>query len=75
MPPSLETVKDKPYQSTMADWKAEGWLCARFDMAGTPQVFQYELRTDAKAKTFEVIARGYPVQGAAPTELYIAGKV
>ena len=38
-------------------------------------MFQYELRSDATAKTFEVIARGYPVQGAPPTELYVAGKV
>jgi hypothetical protein len=75
VPPSLDTVKDKPYQSSMADWKADGWACVRFDIAGGMQVFQYELRTDAKAKTFEAIARGYPVQGAAAAELYIAGKV
>lgn len=75
VPPDLATVKDKPYASAAADWQAPGWTCARFDLSGGQQVFQYELRSDAKAKTFEVIARGYPVQGAAPTELYIAGKV
>jgi hypothetical protein len=75
VPKDLATVKDAPYASAGADWRAPGWTCVRFDLSGAQQVFQYELRSDAKAKTFEVIARGYPVQGAAPTELYIAGKV
>jgi hypothetical protein len=75
VPSDLAAVKDTPYASAAADWRAPGWTCARFDLSGGQQVFQYELRSDPKAKTFEVIARGYPVQGAAPTELYIAGKV
>ena len=75
VPPDLATVKDVPYASTGADWKAPGWTCARFDLSGGQQVFQYELRSNAAAKTFEVIARGYPVQGAPPTELYVAGRV
>jgi len=75
VPASLEMVKDQPYSSKPEDWKADGWKCARFDLSGAPQVFQYELRTDAKAKSYEVIARGYPVQGGPATELYIAGKV
>ena len=74
-PPDVATVKDIPYQSSAADWQAAGWKCARFDLSGAPQVFQYELRTDAKAQSFEIIARGYPVRGAAPTELFVAGKV
>ena len=74
-PAFIEALKNKAYESTPAEWKAEGWTCARFDLLGSPQFFQYELRTDAKAKTFEVIARGYPVWGAPPTELYVAGKV
>lgn len=75
VPPDLATVKDTPYASTQADWKAPGWTCVRFDLVGGQQVFQYELRTDAKARTYEAIARGYPVQGAPATELFIAGKV
>lgn len=75
VPPDLATVKDTPYASTSADWKAPGWTCVRFDLVGGQQVFQYELRTDAKARTYEAIARGYPVQGAPATELFIAGKV
>ncbi|MFO0590644.1 MAG: hypothetical protein U0441_24085 [Polyangiaceae bacterium] len=74
-PPDLATVKDIPYQSTLTDWQAPGWKCAVFDLSGAPQVFQYELRTDAKAQSFEVIARGYPVRGAAATEIYVEGKV
>jgi hypothetical protein len=75
VPPALENVKDQPYASKPEDWKADGWKCVRFDLSGAPQVFQYELRTDPKGKTYEVIARGYPVQGGPATELYIAGKV
>ena len=75
VPPSVETVKATPYASTADDWKAEGWKCARFDLVGGKQVFQYELRTDPKARTFEVIARGWPVAGGPMTELYVAGKV
>lgn len=75
VPPDLATVKDTPYASTATDWKTPGWTCVRFDLVGGQQVFQYELRTDPKARTFEAIARGYPVQGAPATELFIAGKV
>jgi len=75
VPAALEAVKDTPYSSVNADWSGAGWKCARFELIGGPQVFQYELRTDAKARTFEVIARGYPVQGGPATELYVAGKV
>lgn len=75
IPPAIETIKTQPYSSKPEDWAAEGWKCARFDLSGAPQVFQYELRTDAKAKTYEVIARGYPVMGGPMTELFISGKV
>ncbi len=75
VPPALESVKTAPYSSKPEDWSAEGWKCVRLDLSGAPQVFQYEMRTDPKNKTYEVIARGYPVQGGPATELYIAGKV
>lgn len=75
VPAALATVRDVPYASKPEDWQAEGWKCARFDLAGGQQVFQYEMRTDDKSRSYEVIARGYPVQGGPATELYIAGKV
>ena len=75
VPKDLASVKDAPYASTADDWKDAGWKCARFDLVGGQQVFQYELRTDKKTLTYEVIARGYPVQGAPATELFISGKV
>jgi hypothetical protein len=75
VPPDPAAVKDQPYSSSPADWQAPGWKCVRLDLSGAPQVFQYEIKSDPKAQTFEAIARGYPVKGAAPTELYIAGKV
>ncbi|MEZ4300302.1 MAG: hypothetical protein R3B70_35480 [Polyangiaceae bacterium] len=75
VPATVEEVKDTPYTSKPEDWASDGWKCARFDLSGAPQVFQYELRTNENAKSYEVIARGYPVQGGPSTELFIAGKI
>lgn len=75
VPASLDAVKERPYASTADDWNTEGWKCVRFELVGGPQVFQYELRTDAKARSYEVVARGWPVRGGPQTELYIGGKI
>ena len=64
-----------PYRSTAADWQAEGWQCVRFDLTGRPQRFQYELSTDPKARSYEIIARGYSVEGQPVVELFLPGKV
>jgi hypothetical protein len=64
-----------PWVSKPSDWGAPGWKCARFALAGEPQRFQYQLVTDATAGTWEVIARGFPVKGGEPTELYSHGRI
>jgi hypothetical protein len=75
VPADLGVLAAGPYASTDADWSAPGWKCARFDLVGQPQRFQYQLVTDAAAGTWEVIARGFPVKGGAPTELYARGRI
>lgn len=75
VPADLGTVSAGPWTSQPSDWSAPGWACARFDLAGQPQRFQYQLVTDAKAGTWEVIARGFPVKGGAATELYARGRI
>ena len=63
------------WTSKAEDWSAPGWACARFNLAGEPQRFQYQLVTNAKAGTWEVIARGFPVKDGSPTELYAHGRI
>lgn len=63
-------VKDAPYLSKAEEWKDVGWACLRFDQQG-PQRFSYEVKVDVANATYEAIARGYPVEGAPPTELYV----
>jgi hypothetical protein len=75
VPTDLRQLERAPYRSTAADWQGEGWRCVRFELVGVAQRFQYELRTDPKAGSYEIVARGYSVPGHGPTELYLAGKV
>jgi hypothetical protein len=73
-PADVKPLEDKAQPSKPEDWSAEGWKCARF--APAPSVrFQYELKTDPKNLTYEIIARGYPVKGGPVSELYTQGKV
>jgi len=73
-PSDVKSLEDKAQPSKPEDWSAEGWKCARF--APGPSIrFQYELKTDAKNLTYEIIARGYPVKGGPVSELYAQGKV
>lgn len=55
-------------------WTRPGWACVRFQPQ-TPLRFQYELRTDEKAQTYEIVARGYPVAGQRAVELFQKGAV
>lgn len=73
-PASLDAVAKGPVMTAASDWAAPGWACVRFGPT-TPVRWQYELVTDAKAGTYEVIARGFPVKGAPAAELVIVGTV
>ena len=73
VPADLGALTAGPWTSKTEDWAAPGWACARFNLAGERQRFQYQIVTGATA--WEVIARGFPVPGGAPTELYARGPV
>lgn len=74
VPSMLDGLAREPYASTSKDWSAPGWLCANFAIS-PPQRFQYELRSDAGAGSYEIVARGFPVEGGPATELFVRGKV
>ncbi len=74
VPSKLDRVKTAPYQPQASDWKAAGWTCLHHANQ-QPQRFQYEVNSDPTAGTFEVVARGYPVEGAEATELFLRSKV
>jgi hypothetical protein len=73
VPADLGVLKAGPWASKAEDWAAPGWVCAHFNLAGEPQRFQYQLVIGAA--TWEVVARGFPVKGGAPTELYARGRI
>jgi hypothetical protein len=60
VPPDAQKVAAGPYIATEADWGSAGWECLGFAMPDQPMRFQYEVKTDPKAGTFEMIARGSP---------------
>ncbi len=74
VPSKLSAVKTAPYPPRAGDWQAAGWTCLGHHGQG-PQRFQYEVKSDPAAGTFEILARGYPVAGGAPTELSLTSKV
>jgi hypothetical protein len=73
VPADLGALAAGPWVSKPEDWSAPGWACTRFNLGGEPQRFQYQLVTSATS--WEVVARGFPVKGGAPTELYARGLV
>ena len=74
VPAKLGQVKSAPYASQASDWQAEGWKCLRYQ--GNPrQRFQYAVKSDPAAQSFEIVARGFPHGGGEPTELFLSGKV
>jgi len=75
VPADLGALAAGPWASKAEDWTGRGWACSRFNLAGEPQRFQYEIVTNGKAGTWEVIARGFPLKGGAPTELYARGRI
>jgi hypothetical protein len=74
VPADLRLLESGPWKSTSASWTDPTWAC----LAYTPppqQRFQYEVKTDAKAKTFELLARGYPRTDGSLSVWSLTGKV
>mgnify|MGYP000939422163 CR=1 FL=1 len=74
VPSALELLAKEPYASSPQDWQSAGWRCLGFTIS-PPQRFQYELRSDPSAGSYEIVARGFPVDGGPPAELYVRGEV
>ncbi len=74
-PATLDALKSGRVATSAADWSAPGWSCVRFGLSTAPTRWQYELRTQKGAGTWEIVARGFPVKGAPPTELVIGGVI
>ncbi len=74
VPADLDRLQDGPAQVPPSAWNTEGWKCVRFQLGGAPQRFQYELITDPDAGSYRIIARGFPVEGHGPEELFLAGE-
>lgn len=75
VPARLENVLSGPYRSTSADWQTPTWKCLQIDLTDQTQRFQYEVRTDAAAKSFEIVARGSPGQDDRVVELVQRGTI
>lgn len=73
VPPQLAALKAGPTRVDGQAWQHPGWRCVRFEQPS--QRLQYELRTNAKKQSFEIIARGFPVDGYPAVELFLAGAV
>jgi hypothetical protein len=75
VPADAAKVVRAPYEPTAAEWDTPAWKCLQFSMEGQPLRFQYEVRTDPKALTFELIARGSPERDGKFIELVQRGSV
>lgn len=60
VPANLRALEKGPYAVKASDWSDRAWKCAFGPPALTKMWFQYEMKVDAKAKTYEVTARGFP---------------
>ncbi|MCU0690822.1 MAG: hypothetical protein MUF54_05410 [Polyangiaceae bacterium] len=72
-PPDLAALQRAPVGAPATAWRTPGWSCVRFQPQA-PLRFQYELRTDPSAMTYEIVARGFPVAGQPAIELFQQGR-
>jgi hypothetical protein len=72
VPANIRILERSAYESAKDDFKPEGWSCLGYDPLGAPQRHQIQLVT--KGGAYRIVARLFPVRGAAMTELYIEGK-
>ena len=73
-PASLSSLERAPVAVPPEAWRQGGWDCLRF-APDSPVYFQYEVRMDTAAGSYEIFARGYPVAGHPSVELFQKGKV
>jgi hypothetical protein len=51
--------------------RGTAWDCLQTFVFEDPVRYQYELRTAADGESAEVVARGFPVAGQGPEELFV----
>lgn len=73
-PAILSSLVNGPVAVPPEVWSQGGWSCLRF-APETPVYFQYEVRMNSAAGSYEILARGYPVAGHPAVELFQRGKV
>jgi hypothetical protein len=76
VPSSLEAVRNGPPSIDRSEWERAGWekdgeACLDSDWRELAKRFQVELQTDLAQRTSKLIARGYPVVGGEPSELFV----
>lgn len=74
VPSAHDLLAKEPYASSPQDWQSPGWRCLGFAIS-PPQRFQYEVRSDPNAGSYEIVARGFPVDGGPLSELYVRAEV
>jgi hypothetical protein len=74
VPPDLAAVRGKPHVAAESDWSGPGWACLHFQLGGN-QRFQYEVKTDAAARSFVVIGRQPSADGTRVIEITQPGRV
>jgi len=75
LPANASQVSNGPYASTAADWETPTWKCLQIQLGGQSQRFQYEVRSDAKAGSFELVARGSPMADGKLVEIIQRGTI
>jgi hypothetical protein len=76
VPASLEALRDKAPSIDRSEWERAGWendgeACLDSDWRDLGKRFQVELQTDLGQRTAKIIARGFPVVGGEPSELFV----
>lgn len=74
VPADFSKLQNGASKAEPKDWENPGWQCLKTAII-TPQFFQYRFETDEPSQTFVVVAKGYPVAGKPPVELFLRGKI
>jgi hypothetical protein len=75
VPADLKVLSSGSYITKDGDWSDPAWACIAWGGTGERQRFQYEIKTDAKKRTFELVARGYPGGDGKLVTFTRAGKI
>jgi hypothetical protein len=80
VPADLAALRDGPPHISPTEWERAGWqddgvACLDVDWRDLAKRFQVEVQTDFEQRTSKLIARGFPVVGGEPSELFVTVRV